>query len=292
MSVLSELQTKVRSLLKAVAEDKTPDKGRRPAVPADPGDPDELQPDYRVGDASPTKADAEKAKDEAKPEVDGEANPGEDPAGEDGTVDPPKTTEEEEAGESEKPNPGEEGTEGEDPERPSDKDKNRPVAKGFDEFGNRDLDPGEVRSLLKALEYGVTPPMAQDKLLHEGEDLKTVLDDILKFLTHAAQKMESHDVIMSDLFAELDRLRKGADVHDREIAKALNMLGNPTTAPAEAPRALAKSFTPPTAVPAAQALPGADVANEIYSAMRAGKMTNAEAMQKCRETRAAASLQV
>ena len=288
MSALSDLHTAVRSILKGIKEDPAKKVGGKAPVPTNPGDPDELQPDPRVGDASPTKADATKAKADAEPETDGEADPEADPEGEDGEVNPPATTKEEEGGEGDTTTTGEEGDDPENPQRPGAK---RPVAKGFDEFGNRDLEPGEVRSLLKALEYGVTPPMTQDKLLHEGENLKAVLDDILKFLTHAAQKMEGHDVIMGDIFAELDRLKKGSDVHDREIAKALSLYGDPTKAPAEAPRAISKSLVLPSTPPAAPALPGADVANEIYSALKAGKMTNAQAMQRCRETRAAASVQ-
>ena len=266
MSVLSALHDQVRSLLKSISEEK-PEKGGKAAVPKDPGDPDELQPDYRVDGAQPSKKDMEGAKGNGD-EVEEEE--------EDGGA-PPEDTEGEEVDEE-----GEEPTDGE----KAGAEEGRPVATGFDEFGNADISPEETRELLKSLKYGETPPIPEEKLLDGGEDLKAMLDDILTLLAHATQKLEANSAIMSDLMSEIDRLKKGAARQERQITKALEALGNPITAPAAAPRGIAKSYanpqTPPSEAPVADK--GA-LANDIFFAMRAGKMTHAEAISKCREAR-------
>jgi hypothetical protein len=271
MSVLSTLQTQVRLLLKAATEEK-PAKGRKPAVPTDPGDPDELQPDYRVDGAQPSKKDL--ADD---PDGDGDKDGNEVEADEEDGGAPPETTGEEEEEEDEKPTVDEE--EG--------ADSQRPMAKSFDDFGNADLSAEETRNLLKALDYGVTPPMAEDKLLDGGDDLKGILDDILVLLTHTTQKQERQDAIMNELLTEIDRLKKGAAKQDREITKAMAALGDPTRAPAAAPRAISKSFVNPGIPPeVAPVVDGGALANEIFFALKAGKMTPAEATQKCRAAHA------
>lgn len=265
MSLFAELQFKVRTLLKAAEEKGADDKaGKKAVVPADPGDPDKLQPDYRVGDASPTDADTDEAK-EATGKDDEEAEKDGDTQGE--------TTDEEDEGEGEDPTVGEE----------EDTDDQRPIAKGFDEFGNRDLSEAETRSLLKALEYGVTPPMSPEKIIAGGEDIKSVLDDIMALLVHQQGKLESNAAVMSDLLSEIARLKQGHADQEREITKALGLLGNPLTAPAEAPRGISKSFVPPSAMPAA--MNGEALANEIFRDLKAGRISAETAQAKCREAR-------
>jgi len=268
MSLFTEIQTQVRSLLKAAVE-KADDKDKKAAVPGDPGDPDKLQPDYRVGNASPTDKDADEAKEETGKADEEGADPAADGA---------------EAGAADGAEEGAEAPEaGEGDGDEEDDDDQRPIAKGFDEFGNRDLDEAETRALLKALDYGVTPPIDPKKILDGGEDLKGMLDDILALLVHQQGKLEANGAVMSDLLGEIARLKKGQAENEREITKALSALGNPLTAPAEAPRGIAKSFVPPTAVPTA--INGEGLANEIFHDLKAGRIDSATAMAKCREAR-------
>jgi hypothetical protein len=284
MSVLSELQSAVRGILKSL-DDKKPkadDKAQKTPVPDDPGDPDELQPDPRAKGASPTKGDLNKAKEDGS-DPDGDTRP-DDEGGDDG-----ESTEGQEDG-SENADDGTEpdnkGDATEPDKDPDDKDdKGRPVSKGFDEFGDRDMSPDEVRRLMKSLDYGVTPPIPEDKLLNGGEDLEATLKDILTLLTHVTQSMESNQAITSDLMSEIERMKKGMAEHDRQITKALQTLGDPLTAPAEVPRAISKAIVTPPAAPANPALPGAEVADQIFAGLKSGAMTHAQAMQKCREAR-------
>jgi len=270
MTLLAELHEKVRSILKASGEKKA-------AVPTDPGDPDELQPDYRVGDASPTKADAKEA---------GSEEPAEDEEGIEGK----------DGKDSKAAVPGEERDDEAEEEKPEDEDEpegddgvGRPLEKGFDEFGNRDMSDDEVRSILKsyatAPNFGIeTNPIPQKDLLTEGVDLKGVLDDVLALILHQQEKLDNYSSVMDDLRAELARMKKGMAKNEREIAKAMDVLGDPKTAPGMAPRSVIKALIP--AAPEAPASRGADLANTIYADLKAGRMTHEQAQAKCREARA------
>ena len=270
MSLIAELHSKVRNILKAAGEKKA-------VVPSDPGDPDELQPDYRVGKASPTKADVAEAKDDQEDETEGvEGEKGNDDADA-----APK--ENKDAGLDEEDEDDEDEPEGDD-------GQGRPLEKGFDEFGNKDLSDTEVREILKgyasAPNYGPeTSPLPTKDLLDGGEDLKAVLDDVLNLILHQQAKLENYSEVMDDLRAELARMKKGMGKNEREIAKAFEVLGDPKTAPGMPPRAVVKALIP--AAPAAPAAPcGADLANTLFADLKAGRISQTQAQAMCREARA------
>ena len=158
-AILAALGERARSILKALETDK-----KETSVPVAPPDPDALPADPRIAgaDASPKEADIKEA---------GESQPAQAPPG---TEDEGASTEGGEAS----------------PEDDTDEDEGegRPVKKGFDEFGDADLDPEEMRSLLKA--YGVTPPAEEDKIKAGGVDVEGILEAIL-------QGLESQGAVLS-----------------------------------------------------------------------------------------------
>jgi len=268
MTLLADLHEKVRNILKASGEKKA-------VVPTDPGDPDELQPDYRVGKASPTKGDLDKAENEDEesglPKGDGKNEP----------VSAPKENRDPDAGDDEE-------DEDDEDELPGDDGEGRPLEKGFDEFGNKDLTDEEVREVLKsyssAPNFGIeTNPIPQNDLLTGGVDLKNVLDDVMALILHQQEKLDNYSSVMSDLKDEIARMKKGMDKHEREIAKAFDVLGDPKTALAALPRAINKALPEPPAAPLNNR--GETLANQIFSDMKAGRIDSTRAMALCREAR-------
>ena len=274
MTLLADLHDKVRSILKAAGEKKA-------VVPTDPGDPDELQPDYRVGKSSPTDADVKDAKEDGEDAQDGEGDGACEKCGGKGCDECKE--------EAPAPEPNKEDSE--QPEGLEEQpEKGRPVEKGFDEFGNKDLSDEEVREVLKsyadAPNFGIeTNPIPQDDLLEGGVDLKKVLDDVMALILHQQEKLDNYSSVMDDLRAELARMKKGMGKNEREIAKAMDLLGDPKTAPGMPPRAVVKALIP--AAPAAPAAPcGADLANTLFADLKAGRISQTQAQAMCREARA------
>lgn len=147
----------------------------------------------------------------------------------------------------------------------------RPVQKGFDDFGNHDLSDDEVRELLKS--FGVTPPTDEDKIAKGGVDVESVLEAIL-------QGMERQNAVIVDLKKEVARLRSGHAENERSIAKALDALADPRTAPAAPPRAVAKALP---AEPAPQgAVNRADLATRLFEDVRAGRLSPEAARAQAR----------
>ncbi|HWQ08264.1 MAG TPA: hypothetical protein VN436_04125, partial [Holophaga sp.] len=154
-------------------------------------------------------------------------------------------------------------------------EEGRPVKKGFDEFGNRDLGPDEMREMLKA--YGVTPPVLEDEAAHGGEDIEGILASILSAL-------QSQNKVVNDLKAEVARLRGENVERDRSIAKALDSIADPRMAPAAPVRAITKAN--PEAQPPAGAQTEAQFSTQLFADVRDGKLTADQARVKAREFKA------
>lgn len=273
--VLKALGDQARAILKAITPDKKKD-GEAP-VPVPPPDPDALPTDTRVegADASPKKGDLDKAGESQaaapQPPAGGEGE------GEGGAPAPakPEGGEPDPEGGEPKPEGGEPDPEGGEGEEDEEGGEGRPVKKSFDEFGNRDLGPDEMRQMLKS--YGITPPATEDEAAHGGEDVESILASILSAL-------ESQNKVISDLKAEVARLQSGNVERDRSIAKALDSLADPRLAPAAPARAITKANA--EAQPPAEVLTEAQFATQVFSDVRAGKLTDDQARVKVREFKA------
>lgn len=258
-NLLAGIQVRVREIMKAIAGPEKP--GRDVEVPTPPGDPDEIQPDARVGDASPTTADIKEAKEDAAPP------PPPPMEGGDGDGD--------EGGDGSGDGDGDEGK-----EKP-------PFMKalgdgdGFDSFGNKDMSPAETRGMEKAYGNG-TGHVEPKELLDGGPDLMTLLVQLLDTIedNHVRQSM-----VLDELKAEVAKLKSGQSVNDRKISKALEDFGVlATTAPK--PRAFTKALPEPP--PAPEAPTSKEVSNDIFRKMKAGQMSTNDAMAKARQLRAQA----
>ena len=206
--MLEEVRSRARMMLKALKGDEGKDEKQPAPVPEVPEDADRLDP--RVGDASPTDADLEEAK-----------NP-EEGEGEDGGGDP---------------KPGE-GTGEEDEE-------------GFDEFGHKDMDPREIKKAFPNIGH-----LFMEEALDELEENETKPGQT-PLLAELLAAMKGITDAVAQINAEMTRLRKGSEAQGRELKKALesgavledrlNKIHE--TAPAAAPRAIAKAMVPQAETP-------------------------------------------
>ena len=248
-ATLAALGDRVRAVLKALSEDK---KDEAP-VPVPPPDPDALPADPRVegADASPKDKDLDEA---------GEAQAA-------APVEPPPGDE----GKGSAPGGGaEDAEEGQD-------DQGRPVSNSFDEFGNADLDPDEMRAIMKS--YGVTPPTDEDKLAHGGVDVESILEAIL-------QGMESQTAELSALRKEVARLRSASAENERSIAKALDSLADPRTALAAPARAITKAITPDL-TPGPTGETEAQFSTRLFQDVKAHRLSESDARVQMRSFKTA-----
>lgn len=206
---LSEVAEKARAILKSLKDSKAGDDKKTSPMPEPPPDPDGLDKDPRVGDASPDEGDLEEAGKAATPPPAQESEGG----GEDLDQEEAKDQEDEE-------------------------DEKRPVAKGFTEE-EMELIDADPREFLKSFgDDTLLPP--PEKVKGAGDDLSGILNDIL-------DKLKDDGAVMAELQAEVKRLRTGLDKNERTINKALESLGDPRFAPAPPPKAITKAFPEPPA---------------------------------------------
>lgn len=205
---IADLTARAREILKALAPE---DKEATARVPVPPEDPDAIEPDPRVGDASPEAEEIEEAGEEA------------------------------EAGEPEGAEGGEEPAPEEEPEEPAEKAFAEDGNEEFDAHGNRDMDPEELRSMAKA--YGNGTGLAEpEELAKGGLDLEGTLSAILNVL-------EDQNAVIKELRSEMTKLKAGSKENERKLAKAFETLGDLRVPVPAGPKAITKALPEPPAGP-------------------------------------------